>query len=183
MNKLVKCNSCGLTVNVPQRNGEPVRVIRCPNCSHQLRVEFDPQPEDTNETVYGGGNVNNNRRSQPSDKEGTVYASKKNVSKGMLKCEGRLYQLQSGRNVVGRKSSKSEADVQIATDDKHMSRTHAVIKITRIGDGSLKALISCCKDRLTTIVGGQSLAVGDEVVLTSGITLVLGETSLLYLEE
>lgn len=183
MNKLVKCDSCGLTLNVPQRNNDPVRIIRCPNCSHQLRVEFDPQPEDSNETIYGGGNVNNNRQSQPSDKEGTVYVSKRNAGKGMLKCGGGLYQLQGGRNVVGRKSSKSEADVQIATNDKHMSRTHAVIKMTRIADGSLKAMISCCKDRLTTIVGGQSLSVGDEVVLTSGITLVLGETSLVYIEE
>jgi len=182
MNKLVKCDSCGLTLDVPQKNNDPVRIIRCLNCSHQLRVEFGPQPEDSGETFYGGGKVNN-RQSQTSDNDGTVYAPQKNVSKGMLKCGGGLYHLQSGKNVIGRKSSKSEADVQISTNDKHMSRTHAVIKMTRISDGSLKALISCCKDRLTTIVGGQSLAVGDEVVLTSGITLILGETSLIYIEE
>ena len=55
MNKLVKCDSCGLTLNVPQKNNAPVRIIRCPNCSHQLRVEFGPQPEDSGETFYGGG--------------------------------------------------------------------------------------------------------------------------------
>lgn len=55
MNKLVKCDSCGLTLNVPQKNNDPVRIIRCPNCSHQLRVEFGPQPEDSGETFYGGG--------------------------------------------------------------------------------------------------------------------------------
>ena len=77
MNKLVKCDSCGLTLNVPQKNNDPVRIIRCPNCSHQLRVEFGPQPEDSGETFYGGGKVNN-RQSQASDNDSTVYAPPKN---------------------------------------------------------------------------------------------------------
>ena len=182
MNRLIKCDSCGLTLNVPQRNGEPVRVIRCPNCSHQLRVEFDPQPKDSSETVYGGG-MANNHQPQPSEDGATIYAQKKIISKGMLMCNGKRYPLHNGRNVVGRKAPSSEADVQIDSIDRHISRQHAIIKMSRVADGSLRALISCTKDRLTTIVGGQSLAVGDEIVLTSGITLVLGETSLLYLEE
>jgi len=182
MDKLVKCDSCGLTLNVPQRNGEPVRVIHCPNCSHQLRVEFDPQPKDSSETVYGG-EMADNRQMQPSESGDTAYAQKKNVSKGMLSCNGKLYPLHSGRNVVGRKAPSSEADVQIDSIDRHISRQHAIIKMTRVADGTMRALISCTKDRLTTIVGGQSLTVGDEVVLTSGITVILGETSLVYLEE
>ena len=182
MNKLVKCDSCGLTLNVPQKNNDPIRIIRCPNCSHQLRVEFNPQPEDSGETVYAGGNISN-RQSQRSGQEETVYAPKKKVSKGILKYGGKIYQLQSGRNLIGRKAPSSNVDVQIETADRHMSRQHAIIKMTRVADGSLRALISCTKDRLTTIVGGQSICVGDEAILTSGDTLILGETSIVYLEE
>jgi DNA-directed RNA polymerase subunit RPC12/RpoP len=182
MNKLVKCDSCGLTLNVPQKNNDLVRIIRCPNCSHQLRVEFGSQPEDSGKTVYGGGKTTN-RQSRASEDGATVYAQKKNISKGMLRCDGKLYPLHIGKNVVGRKSPSSEADVQIDSIDRHISRQHAIIKITRVADGSLRALISCTKDRLTTIVGGQSLSVGDEAILTNGITLTLGQTSLVYLEE
>ena len=182
MNKYVKCDSCGLTLNVPQKNNDPVRIIRCPNCSHQLRVEFGPQSEDSGETVYGGGKTNN-RQSQASEAGATIYAQKKIISKGMLKCDGKLYPLHIGRNIVGRKAPSSEADVQIDSIDRRISRQHAIIKMTRVADGTLRTLISCTKDRLTTIVGGQSLSVGDEVILTNGINLTLGQTSLVYIEE
>jgi len=180
--KLVKCDSCGLTIDVPQRGDEAFRLFRCPNCSHKLRADFDPQPEDSSGTIYGGGRATNRQQKRP-DSEGTVYAAKKNVRTCMLKCGGKTYSLHNGRNIIGRKASVSDTDVQIETADKHMSRQHATIKVTRVADGSMRTLISCNKDRLTTIVNGQSLAVGDEVVLTSGVSVVLGQTSLLYVEE
>lgn len=178
----VKCDSCGLTIDVPQRGNEPFRLFRCPNCSHKLRADFGPQPEDSAGTIYGGGRVVN-RQQDPSDSEGTVYASKKNVSCCMLKCGGKTYSLHNGRNTIGRQAAGSDTDVQIETDDKRMSRNHIVAKVTRVADGSMRTLISCNKDRLTTIVGGQPLAVGEEVVLTNGISVTLGQTSLLYVEE
>lgn len=182
MIRLVKCESCGKMVSIPQKDNEPIRIVRCPNCSHQLRAVFGSQQTGSKETVYGGWIANN---SQPniSDEEGTVYAPHKNVSKGMLKYNGRLYQLHSGNNVIGRKAPTSDADIQIETTDKHMSREHITIKMTRVANGSLKALVSCCKKDLTTIVGSQSISVNDTVVLTNGTTLKLGQSLIVYLEE
>ena len=184
MNKIVTCNSCGAVLDVPQRNGEPYRIIRCPNCSHQLRADFSaPQSDDVGETVYGGVQNKFHSQTESTDEAKTVLAQKATGKQGALRCDGQKYLLKNGRNIVGRKAANSDADIQIATADKHMSRQHAVIKMTKIADGSLKALISCCKDRLTTIVGGRTLKMGDEIILTNGISLTLGETSFVYIEE
>lgn len=184
MNKQVTCVSCGMVLDVPQRNGEPYRLFRCPNCSHQLRADFSvPQSDDSGGTVYGGAQGAAQQQKHSGDDSKTVLVSKSCAKRGVLRCAEQNYPLRNGSNLVGRKAPNSDADVQLAVTDKHISRQHAVIKVTRITDGSLKALISVCKDRLTTIVGGQALAVGDEVVLTNGTNLTLGETSLVYIEE
>ncbi len=184
MKKQVTCDSCGLVLEVPQRNGEPYRIFRCPNCSHQLRADFTAtQSDDSGGTIYGGAMGMEQRQKKQEDDTETVLTSKSKAKHSMLRYDGKTYPLHNGKNIIGRKAPVSDADVQIATADRHISRQHAVIKVTRITDGSLKALISVCKDRLTTKVGGQALAVGDEVVLTNGTSLTLGETSLVYIEE
>jgi DNA-directed RNA polymerase subunit RPC12/RpoP len=180
--KKIKCPSCGVILEVPQKGDEPVRVIRCPNCSHALKVTFQQEkPKDDGETVYGGG-AGAPLHTQE-DEGHTVFASTKKTAQGMLRFKGQSYPLGMGLNTVGRKASHSDANVQIPTDDRHMSREHAFVNMTRIANGSLKAIISCCKDRITTIVGGQPLQVGDQVVLTNGVKVTLGNTILEYIEE
>jgi len=180
MVKRVNCNSCGVTLDVPQRNGEPFRDIHCPSCKHQLRVTFSaPQSDEQAETVYGG--MQGTSTPEKSDDEAlTQFTQTKSEHPGMLLCGTETYSLRLGRNLIGRKSNTSNADVQIPTNDFKMSREHAIINIKRIADGSLKALIRNCKKPVTTEVKGMLLDANDEVVLTDGTELKLGNTIIIY---
>lgn len=183
MIKQINCSSCGITLEVPQRNGEPFRVFHCPNCSHQLRATFgDPQPDDYAETIYGGAK-STNLHEKKTDEASTEYLHVKSMQLGSLRCETGVYPLHLGRNLVGRKSKSSNADVQIPVNDLQMSREHAIIGVTRIADGSIKTLIRNAKEHITTIVDGILLESGDEVVLTNGIILMLGQTTMKYIEK
>ena len=102
---------------------------------------------------------------------------------GALLFGTKKYPLRLGRNLVGRASKTSNADVQIPTNDNQMSREHAIINIKRIADGSLRTLIRNFKDNLVTIVKDMQLETNDEVVLTNGTNLKMGHTSIVYTEE
>ena len=188
MKKLVKCQGCGVTLEVPQRGSEPQRVVRCPNCSHQIAVTFSlpPQPPATNgrgvDTVYAGGG----RSGQPTAPGGqgdTVLAPPTNIRRALLRIGGHDYELKPGRNIVGRGALGSPADVQIDTTDRTMSRQHAIMKVTRTADGRLRTLISNYQNRKAIVVQGVELQQADEVVLTKGATVVMGGTTLTYIEE
>lgn len=183
MIKRVNCSSCGITLEVPQRNGEPFRVFHCPNCNHQLRATFsDPQPNAQAETVYGG--MKGVSLEKPSDDENlTVFPQAKSERPGTLHCGKEAYSLHLGRNLVGRKSKSSNADVQIPTDDLQMSREHVIINVMKISDGRIKALVRNYKEHVATSINGMPLNADDEVVLTNGIDLKLGNTSITYIEE
>lgn len=182
MIKRIVCNSCGITINVPQRNGEPFREIRCQNCSHMLRVTFsDPQRDGQAGTVYGGMKGFDNRNSSEDDL--TKLPEARQECPGALRFENQCFALHLGRNLVGRKSTSSNANVQIPTNDLQMSREHAVINIARIADGSLRTLIRSFKENASTSVKGMQLEAGDEVVLTNGTELKLGQTKITYIEE
>ena len=183
MIKQIICSSCGITLEVPQRNGEPFRVFHCPNCSHQLRATFShPQPDVYAETAYGGSKPTNSH-DKKDEEASTEYLHPKSERLGAIRCETETYPLHLGRNLVGRKSKSSNADVQIPVNDQQMSREHAIISITRIADGSIKALIRNAKEYVTTIADGILLEADDVVVLTNGANLMLGQTPMTYIEE
>jgi predicted RNA-binding Zn-ribbon protein involved in translation (DUF1610 family) len=184
MKKMVKCTSCGISLGVSQQGNEPFRDIRCPNCSHLLRVVFEqPRQEDDGKTVYGGASAAKGASAAPADDGSTVYGSANVARQGFLRCGNQSYALRNGMNIVGRRASSSTANVQIETNDHFMSREHSAIKMARVANGSLKALISNYKNKHSTFVSGQELLDGDELVLTNGMSLKMGNTTLVYFEE
>ncbi len=183
MVKRICCNSCGITLDVPQRNGEPYRDIHCPNCNHQQRVTFgDSLPDEKGKTVYGGMQ-GITRQNCSDDNALTQLPQAVSEHPGALLFKDKKYPLRLGRNLVGRESKTSNADVQIPTNDYQMSREHAVINIKRIADGSIRTLIRNYKDNLVTIVNDLQLETDDEVVLTNGTHLKMGHTLIVYTEE
>jgi len=143
---------------------------------------FQESRQDAAETVYGG-QPGQTSRADSHDDGRTVLAAPKTAKQGMLKVDNQYYPLRMGSNVVGRKAATSEATVQIATADKYMSRQHALIKLTRVADGSLKALISNYHNKHVTYVNGMELVEGDEVILLHGAQIEMGKTTVEYYEE
>lgn len=189
--KRVKCTNCGVILDVRNSKGEAVKIITCPKCKSQLKVNFPPEavqepleaktvlvntPSGESPTVLGGAGL-----SQSGD---TQYVPKPNIQKQYyLFLNGKRYPLSAGRNVVGRKASSSDAQVQIETSDLYMSRRHICIEVIRLTDGSTKVFVSNDKNKNSTYVNGSKLNTGDRVVLTNGTQIKMGETIVTYQEE
>jgi len=177
----ITCPKCGVRLNVVNSQNEAIKRVDCPACHYGFMVQFrKPQVDNdavtqlpgaaaastaSNETVYGG-----------------VRAGKVNYH-GALYLNGTRYPLKVGRNVVGRKAATSDADVQLATSDMYISRSHFLVNVIAMADGSVIATIQNYKNKNATLVNQQPLNTGDVVNLVDGIHIKVGDTTLIYREQ
>ena len=187
MKKSVVCPNCGVILEVVNSKNEAVKQIFCPNCKIDLQVKFDSlskQPLNAH-TYYApkSPSVGNMGETQLSRRKvgTTILASapSKNVS-AKLVFKGVDYPLQTGRNVIGRKATTSQASIQIATVDRYMSRQHAVIHLSTLPDGTLKATFQNYQNKNDTTVDGQPVETGDEIRLVDGNSITMGNTSIIF---
>lgn len=189
--KRVICTNCGVELSVKNSKNETLKIITCPKCGIKLKVNFPPitdqeplvaktvlvnTPSGETPTILGGvGSAQSGE---------TQYVPKPSQQKHFyLSCNGNRYPLSKGQNVVGRKASSSNANVQIETSDLYMSRRHVCIEVFQLGDGTSKVLISNDKNKNATYVNGSLLNAGERVVLTNGTQIKMGDTIVTYKEE
>ena len=191
--KQIQCPKCGVVLEVKNSKNEEVKQITCPKCKTPLKVTFQ-KPLEANtflvtpkrpttgsgetqlagaggETVLGGGLSGATQLYTPTQK--TTATAK-------LTFEGNDYPLEEGRNIVGRKGTTSRATVQIATEDRYMSRQHCSITVTTLPDGTKKAVLSNYQNKNLTSVDGQEIETGDEIRLTNGDRITMGHTTVVF---
>lgn len=199
--KRIKCPNCGVVLDVRNSKNESVKLITCPHCKATLSVKFKKQKpleartylapsNGGGETQYGGynnsngetqlGGYRNNGETMLASSSTSIGEARKEA---FLKVDGKTYPLSLGNNIVGRKASTSQATLQIETSDRYMSRQHAKIVVTRMPDGKLKAVISNDHNKNITTIDGQDLLQGDAIVLTDGDRIVMGKTTVTYVEQ
>lgn len=156
--KIIVCPNCRGKLEVTNPKEEPMLKITCPNpaCGAKLRVRFD-----TGETIIA-----------PKKDMATVP--------GYLSYGGKHFELQEGRNSVGRASSKHEAQIELNTSDKSMSRVQCLLDVVRTEKGRVKVIISDLRssDKIAqkpTLIGDEPLEKGDRLVLEDGDTIQMGE--------
>lgn len=188
MKKSVVCPNCGVILEVVNSKNEAVKQIFCPNCKIDLQVRFDSPPKQPLDahTYYAPKSQkdrDNNGETQLSrSKAGATIlapAPSKNIS-AKLVFKGVDYPLQMGRNVIGRKATTSQASIQIATTDRYMSRQHAVIHVSTLPDGTLKATFQNYQNKNDTTIDGQPIETGDEIRLVDGNSITMGYTSIIF---
>lgn len=180
--KRIKCPKCDIVLDVKNSKEQASVRLHCPNCRTLLQVSFPPeeepveaptfyarpkQPVDNGATQLGGGPSGGTQAS----------ASQQIVS---LVFEGRGYPLEEGRNIVGRKAKKPQANVQIPTDDLYMSRQHCVINVTTMDDGRKKAVLSNFQNKNDTLINGHQIGSGDAIILQNGNMIKMGETTVMF---
>lgn len=156
--KRIKCPNCHGLLEVTNPKGEAMLMITCPNqdCKAKMRVQFD-----TGETI--------------------LAQSKKNETvPGFLTYQGHRYELKEGRNTVGRSSSKHEAQIELTTDDKSMSRLHCLIEAVKLKSGRIKVIISDLRspekiDQMPLCVEDEPLVKEDRIVLADGDYIQMGK--------
>lgn len=119
--------------------------------------------------------------SSPSQSDETILAGKKEeVTPGYLLYGGQKYPLGFGNNVIGRKATTSQATVQIVTDDRYMSRQHLAIQVIKASTDKVRVVVSNYHNKNASYVNGQLLNEGDQLVLTEGSIIKMGNTTVVY---
>ena len=194
--KRIKCPSCGVVLDVQNSKNEAVKQITCPKCQAVLQVKFPPQqepleaktyyappkpiPVDCAATQLAGNNGATQLAGASYGATQLVTDVPKQRTSAKLMCGGATYQLEEGQNIVGRKGNTSKAIVQIATDDRYMSRQHCSITVTTLPDGTKKAVLSNYQNKNLTSVDGQEIETGDAIRLTDGNSITMGHTTVTF---
>lgn len=167
----ITCPQCRATLSVTNSKNEEVKRIKCPNCGKQIDIRFKRPVREDGATVLGGIPTGGETQLGP------VSVSRK---KAYMELNGVRYNLEIGRNTIGRKAKTSSADVQLDTPDLYMSRQHAIINVRRLPDGSIKSDIANDQNKNATRVNGMELLASDEIVLNDGDRIQMGDTTVIF---
>lgn len=185
--KRIKCPSCGVVLDVQNSKNELIKQITCPKCKVVLQVKFPPQQEPQEaKTYYAQPKIkapDNGATQLTSSGEGNTQLfsnAPKPKAFANLRCGGVTYPLEEGLNIVGRKGSTSKATIQIATEDRYMSRQHCSITVTTLPDGTKKSILSNYQNKNLTAVNGQEIVTGDAIRLTDGNSITMGHTTVIF---
>lgn len=186
--KRIICPNCKVVLDVTNSKNEAAKQITCPKCQAVLQVKFPPQQApleaetvivppkrptaDNGETQLAGSNYGATQLVTPN-----VQSKSSNAR---LVYDDKPYFLEEGQNIVGRMGTTSKATVQIATDDRYMSRQHCSITVTTLPDGTKKAVLSNYQNKNLTTVDGQEIETGDEIRLTNGNRITMGHTTVVF---
>ena len=92
---------------------------------------------------------------------------------------GSTYALRLGINTIGRSAASSTATIQIATNDRTMSRSHAVIEVSHAGGKTIHILRNGA-NKNPSYMNGVLIGQQDQLVLNNGDRIKMGSTELTF---
>lgn len=196
MNEIkIKCPTCGKVLRLQDAPNINAASFTCPVCEEKhvvgkcQRYVEQPKPmvSSGDETRYGGasarqGGDETRIGSQPQcgGSDETRIGSASSPAVGVLVDNlGRTYQLRSGINTIGRKAASSPASVQIATDDRTMSRSHAVIEVSNAGGNTIHILRNGA-NKNPSYLNGSLIGQQDQLILNNGDRIKMGNTEVTF---
>lgn len=196
MNEIkIKCPTCGKVLRLQDAPNINAASFTCPVCEEKhvvgkcQRYVEQPKPmvSSGDETRYGGasarqGDDETRIGSQPQcgGSDETRIGSASSPAVGVLVDNlGRTYQLRSGINTIGRKAASSPASVQIATDDRTMSRSHAVIEVSHAGGKTIHILRNGA-NKNPSFLNGSLIGQQDQLILNNGDRIKMGNTEMTF---
>lgn len=185
--KRIKCPSCGVVLDVQNSKNELVKQITCPKCKAVLQVKFPPQQEPLEAKTYYAPPKQPVADNGATQLAGSGYGATQLVTdtpkistSAKLLYDGISYPLEEGQNIIGRKGNTSKATIQIATDDRYMSRQHCSVTVTTLPDGTKKVVLSNYQNKNLTSIDGQPIETGDTIRLTDGNSITMGHTTIKF---
>lgn len=178
----IKCPTCGKILRLQDEQNINVKTFTCPVCKERhvigncKRIVEQPKPQAPvgEETQYGGLGANNQ------DVEETrIELTPETKAGGLVDNFGRKYQLQMGINTIGRKANSSTATVQIDTQDRTMSRSHAIVDVRNAG-GQIVHILKNGANKNPSYLNGSVLGPNDQMVLNNGNRIKFGDTELIF---
>ena len=185
--KRIQCPKCSVVLDVKNSKNEAVKQITCPSCKSILQVKFPPQQEPLEANTFYAEPSKSSAddgatQLADSDNGATRLAEtpQAHIKTAKLTFSGVSYPLEEGQNIVGRKGITSKATVQIASEDRYMSRQHCSITVSTLPDGTKKAVLSNYQNKNLTTIDGQPIETGDSIRLTDGNSITMGHTTITF---
>ncbi len=178
----IKCPTCGKVLRLLDAPNIDAASFTCPVCKERHIVgncqryveQQKPASPSSEETQYGFV------QSSPSGGDETRICSVPSGQIGTLVDDmGRTYQLYMGINTIGREAGSSTASVQITTDDRTMSRSHAIIDVSYAGGKTIHILRNGA-NKNPSYLNGTVIGPQDQLVLNHGDRLRMGNTELTF---
>lgn len=183
----IKCPVDGTVLSLIKKIGIENSNIRCPKCGlskHFSLYERVEKPVRKIQPSSGNRARNEEKTCYLSPGGKTEFIGSVNNSIGIVRLVGSgvSYQLKAGRNVIGRKSLKSNADFQIEVNEgRSMSREHLVIEVKKKPTGGFGHYVSLYKEQVNkTSIGKDQLHYGDCIVLKDGDLINLPDAVLRF---
>lgn len=191
----IKCPWCSSVLSVKMLPGIENKSVNCPVCKHKSPfTQFQQvtvgstsqprpqQPQRDDSTNYGGGIPPlgggapgafgaDKTAYGPSGGGTTELPPLADDRIGYLEVPstGESFRLLPGRNIIGRKAKQSNANIQINTAEKMISREHFVIDVQSSPTKGNVHIISLAKEQVNpTFVGSNRLEYKDALLLNSG---------------
>lgn len=189
MNEIkIKCPTCGKILRLADAPNISQATFTCPVCREKhtvgkcSRIAESPMGNSGEETRIGGcsSTIGEETRITSGGDETRIGSAPQQQAAGHLADNnGRCYRLSLGINTIGRKASTSTATVQIYTDDRYMSRSHAVIEVRQMG-GQVVHLLKNGANKNPSYLNGSLIGANDQLILNDGNRLIFGKTELIF---
>lgn len=173
----IKCPNCGAMLTIRNMEGLETKSVTCPVCKKQSRyIDFKqpaptPPPMEEDRTMLGD---NLGIHTPQAEKPGALVDNE----------TGKTYALSAGLNIIGRRAMSSDANVQIDTTDRTMSRKHCAIEAKPAqGKPGYFHYLSNAANKNATYVGTQKLEDGDRIVLQGGEKIRMGGVTLTFVKD
>lgn len=167
----IRCPHCHVGLKVDETKLPPdIRSFKCPKCKQSISVALlkaKSSETDSAETTL---------LQQPKMTTGSITALADDDTREQV------FPLYEGRFIVGRKSNASKANIQIATEDKSMSREHIRIEVKKDAKGGYKHSLSDNNSKNHTLYNSSYLGKGEVIVLKDNDEIVIGRTVLRFNE-
>ena len=185
--KRIICPKCKAVLDVKNSKNEAEKQITCPGCKTPLKVSFPPEQEPMEAKTYYAPPKQPVADNGATQLAGSSYGATQLVTDTPKICtpakllyDGISYPLEEGQNIIGRKGNTSKATIQIATEDRYMSRQHCSITVTTLPDETKKAVLSNYQNKNLTSIDGQPIETGDAIRLTDGNNITMGHTTVTF---
>lgn len=179
----IKCPSCGKILRLADNPNINNAVFTCPVCKEKHKVgncqritNAPVQNIASEETQYSFQSMS----AGGVDETMIAGSTTKVLTPGRLVDNfGRSYTLNLGVSTIGRKAVTSIALRQIDTDDRTMSRNHAIIEVKASG-GQLIHIIRNSANKNPSYLNGKIIEANDQLILNDGDRLKFGSTELIF---
>lgn len=179
----IKCPHCGKILRLTDNPNINKAVFTCPVCKEKNKVgncqrivDAPIQNIASEETQYSFHSFS----AAGGDETQFIGAQSKQPNVGVLVDNGgKTYKLTFGVSTIGRKATTSIALVQIDTDDRTMSRNHAIIEVKAAGEQVIHILRNSA-NKNPSYINGTLIEGCDQFVLNNGDRIKMGMTELTF---